>query len=211
MSTIAEQLTRLVTILCAAIGTQVARQLRPPQPVWLGAKLYLPLLAPQKRPPLPESVWSLLHHRLHRLAERFQALFDKWREGRLPPPRPKSQTRRTRPEQPKPKIHLPRAFAWVNHRIPESAPPTGVLESLLLNEPETRRFVTEVPQAGRHLRPLCQALGVTQPDWLKLPPRPRAPRPKKLRPERPWRLTDPRLGLQPNVIAAAKAAKKMGA
>jgi len=211
MSTIAEQFTRLVTILCAAIGIQVARQLRPPQPVWLGTKLYVPLVAPQKRPPLPASVWDILHRRLHRLSERFQALFDKWHHGRLPKPRPSPARRQQRPEPATPRIRLPRDFGWVNHRIPESAPPSGMLESLLLNEADTSRFVAEAPQAGRLLRPLCQALGITQPEWLQRPRLPRKPHAKKPRPERPWRLTDPRLRLEPPIIAAARAWKRKGA
>jgi hypothetical protein len=204
MSTIAEHLTRLVTILRAAIGLQVARQQRPPQPVWLGAKLYVPFLAPQKRPPLPIAVLALFHQRLDRLAERFQSLFDKWRAGRLPSPRRRTHA----PRRTAPGLRLPRGFAWAHHRLPEAAPPAGMLESLLLNEAETRRFVEEAPQAGRYLRPLCQALGIAQPEWLKLPPRPRKPRAPKPRPERPWRLTDPRLGLQPYVITAARAERK---
>lgn len=150
----------------------------------------------------------MLWLRLQRLADRFAALHDHWRRGCVLGPRPKRPSRPT--SAPAPQLRLPRAFAWVNYRIPESAPPTGMLKSLLLNEPETRRFVAEVPRAGRLLRPLCQALGVAQPEWLKLPPRPRKPRPRQPRPERPWRLTDPRLGLQPYVIAAARAAKKQG-
>jgi len=204
MLSIGAQFVRLITILRAAIGIQVARQLRPPQPVWLGARCFVPLLPPGKRPALPESVWTLLWLRLQRLADRFAALHDQWRRGCVPAPRPKRPSRPAAPGAPR----LPRAFAWVNHRILEAAPPAGMLQSLLLNEPETRRFVAEVPRAGRLLRPLCQALGVKQPEWLKLPPRPRTPRPRKPRPERPWRLTDPRLGLPPNVIAAARAAKK---
>ncbi len=205
--TLMEHLTRIVVMLRAAIGTQLTRQLRPPQPVWLGQRVFLPLIPAPKRPLLPEPVWTLLWLRLDRLRIRLHALHEKWRTGTLPKPHtPRSST--LRPQRPKPEVRLPRAFAWVNHRIPEAAPPAGFLSHILYNETEARRFVAEAPQAGRLLRPLCQALGVPQPDWLKLPPRPRKPRPQKPRPERPWRLTDPRLGLQPYVIAAARAAKK---
>ena len=202
--TLMEHLTRIVVMLRAAIGTQLTRQLRPPQPVWLGQRVFLPLTPPPKRPLLPEPVWTLLWLRLDRLLTRLHALHERWRIGTLPKPR------KPRPSQPRPKpaLRLPRAFAWVHRRIPEAGPAAGFLAHILHNDPEARRFVQEAPQAGRLLRPLCQALGVNQPDWLKLPPRPRAPRPRQPRPERPYRLTDPRLGLQPYVIAAARAAKK---
>ncbi len=204
--TLMEHLTRIVVMLRAAIGTQLTRQLRPPQPVWLGQRVFLAIVPPPKRPLLPEPVWTLLWLRLDRLLTRLHALHDRWRTGTLPTPR------KPRPSKPRPtpEIRLPRAFAWVNHRIPEAAPPAGFLSHILHNETEARQFVQDAPQAGRLLRPLCQALGVKQPDWLTLPPRPRKPRAPKPRPERPWRLTDPRLGLPPNIIAAARAAKKHG-
>jgi hypothetical protein len=100
----------------------------------------------------------------------------------------------------------------VNHRIPESAPPAGFLDHLLRNETEAAAFVAVIPRAARLLRPLCQALGVVQPPSLKRPPPPRAPRPAKPHPAkprpRPPRLTDPALALPPNVIAAARHARK---
>jgi hypothetical protein len=160
---------------------------------------------------LPEPVWTLLYLRLGRLLARFAALHAKWRANALPRPRAPRPSR-PRPRPATPPLRLPRAFAWVNHRIPECAPPTGLLKQLLHAEPELRRFVADAPSAGRLLRPLCQALGLRQPDWLRLPPRPRRPRPQPPRPprERPLALTDPRLGLQPYVIAAVRHGRKSG-
>jgi len=206
--TLMEHLTRIVTMLRAAIGTHLTRQLRPPQPVWLGTRVFLPAEPPQKRPPLPQPVWTLLWLRLARLLTRVEALHHRWRTNTLPTPRTRRPTT-PRPSPAKPEIRLPRAFAWAILRIPEAAPASGSLLHLLHNEPDTRRFIEEVPRAGRLLRPLCQALGQRQPDWLKLPPRPRKPRPAKPQSERPWRLTDPRLGLQPYVIAAARHSRKL--
>ncbi len=207
--TLLERFTSIVTMLRAAIGTHLTRQLNPPQPVWLGTRVFFPAVPPQKRPPLPESVWTLLWLRLARQLARFEALHHRWRTNTLPPPRT-PRTSDTRRQAPKPQLRLPHAFAWAILRIPEAGPAAGFLLDLLHNEPDTRRFVAEVPRAARLLRPLCQALGQRPPDWLALPPRPRKPRAPKPRPERPWRLTDPRLGLPPNVIAAARAAKKQG-
>ena len=73
-----------------------------------------------------------------------------------------------------PDLRFPRKIGWVNHRIPESAPPTGQLDAMLRDrEPELRHSLTGAPHAGRSLRPLFRALGVPQPTWLQLPRRPR--------------------------------------
>ena len=205
--TLMEHLTRIVTTLRAAIGTHLTRQLRAPQPVWLGTRVFLPAEPPRKHPPLPQPVWTLLWQRLARLLTRVETLHHRWRTNTLPTPRTRRPTT-PRPSPAKPEIRLPCEFAWVLQRIPEAAPASGSLLHLLHNEPDTRRFIEEVPRAARLLRPLCQALGQRQPDWLKLSPRPRKPRPAKPQSERPWRLTDPRLGLQPYVIAAARHSKK---
>lgn len=155
---------------------------------------------------MPIPSWALLQQRLTRIAARFQALFDRWQSNTLPTPRAPRPSRTSRPA-PHQALRLPRAQGWVSRRIPEAAPAAGFLISLLQN-PETRPFVQAAPQAGRMLRPLCRALGIPQPDWLKLPARPRPPRaPRPAKPRAP-RLTDPELRLQPYVIAAARASKK---
>jgi hypothetical protein len=223
MPTIAARFTLLVSMLRTAIGVFVAREARPLHVAWLGRQVFVERRAPARLPPLPEPVWALLQQRLLRLARRFQALFDRWQSNTLPKPRPRRCPRldagpsRT-PRKPTPR--LPRAFAWVNYRIPESAPPSGWLESLL-HDPDTKAFVQAAPQAGRLLRPLCTALGQHHPDWLKLPPRPRKPRkPRPLAPLPPASLAvnpsllpphtppQPDRPLEPYVAAAAKAWKK---
>jgi hypothetical protein len=91
----------------------------------------------------------------------------------------------------------------------------------LLRDPETQAFHAAAPQAGRLLRPLCQALGVRQPDWLRRPPRPRPaarraprPRPQGAAPPRPRTHPSPMLPtdrpLQGYVLRAADAWKKPG-
>jgi hypothetical protein len=172
-----ERFTHIVGLVRAAIGVHLARQLRPPQPVWLGERLFVPVPPPQRCPPLPEPVWTLLWRRLGRLAERFTTLYARWQSNTLPrrrPPRPGRVPSATATPRPR----LPAANGWVNHRIPESAPPSGLLDALLRQqEPELRAFLAAAPQAGRLLRPLCRALGIVQPAWLRLPARPRRPRP----------------------------------
>ena len=238
MPTLAARFTQLVSLLRTAIGVFVAREARPLHVAWLGRQVFVERRAPARLPPLPAPVWALFQQRLHRLALRFQALFDRWQSNTLPKPRPRPRQRRSphldagrlplrTPDAATPRKslpRLPRALGWVNHRIPDSAPPSGWLESLL-HDPDTQSFVHAAPQAGRLLRPLCQALGLPQPDWLRLPPRPRKPRPSRSRPllgalgalaVNPSLLpTDPSpqpdRPLQPYVAAAAKAWNKKGA
>ncbi len=65
---------------------------------------------------------------------------------------------------------LPRAFAWLPRMLPLSGGTLlGGVESLLLNFPEMQAFVTEVPQVGRLLRPICTMAGMKPPEWLALP------------------------------------------
>jgi hypothetical protein len=96
----------------------------------------------------------------------------------------------------------------VNLRVPEAGQAAAMLHMMLHEAPDARAFLTEVPRAARLLRPLCHALAVDPPAWLKLPPRPR--RPRAARPPRPrrWKLTDPELKLRPYEIRAIRYWKK---
>jgi hypothetical protein len=61
---------------------------------------------------------------------------------------------------------------WLYKRLPMSAGILrSMLEPLIVELPEMRRFVAEVPQAGRLLRPMCQMVGMRPPAWLALPKR----------------------------------------
>jgi hypothetical protein len=211
MANFAERLTWLVTTVCAALGAYGRRIASPPQPVWLGTRCYVPRPAPEPLPRLPTPLWNLFIARLQRSAARIAVLYAAWRAGTLPPARPRAPRTPPRPPQ-APAPRLPRAFAWANRRARELAAPAGLLNTLL-QEPDGRDFLTAVPRAARHIRPLCQALGLPQPDWLRLPPRlpkPRLPKPRPPKPrrERPPALTDPSLRLAPNLIAAARHARK---
>ena len=204
MSSIAERLAWIITTLCGALGAYGRRIASPPQPVWLGTRCYHPAIEPERHPRLPVALWNLFIHRVQRTAARIQVLHDQWRAGTLKPTR-----QRTRPNTRRaPSPRLPRGFAWASARARELAPTAGMLNMLLQEHPESRRFLAEVPRAARLVRPLCQALGIAQPPWLRLPPRPRPPRKPRPRRDRPPALTDPSLGLQPYVIAAARHARK---
>jgi hypothetical protein len=214
MLSVATTLALLITRLRAAIGTHLGRESRVQPPVWIGTTLYAPRIDPKAPSKLPHEVWTLLWQRLGRLSERFTALHTKWRQNRLPTPR--IRPKRPRPAPTTPRLRLPGQFGWVNRRIPECAPPAGMLDALV-RDPATKTFVEAAPQAARLLRPLCHAVGIRQPDWLALPRRKRKPRPRPPRPQaRPsfaalLRAIPPDRPLQPYVLAAAKAARKNSA
>ena len=211
MITITTRLIAILTNLRQAIAAFAAQQNRAQNLVWLGATAYSPIIPPNTPARLPDETWSLLYTRLNRMAARFTALFHRWRTGTLPAPRP---TQTGRPYTPRPILRLPTKRGWVNHRIPASAACTGQLEALL-QDPELPEFLAQAPQAGRLLRPLCHALGLPEPTWLKLPPRPKPifsplalgrgepeggrPKPEIGTPDRP---------LPPNIRAAARAWRK---
>ena len=162
--------TRLVALLTSlrhAAAAFAARQDRV-QTTWIGTQAYRPIEPPNQPPKLPAETWSLLWHRLNRLTARFQALFARWQTNTLPMPR----IRASRPYTPREYLRLPTTPGWINQRIAEAAPCAGTLD-ILLQHPELPKFLQQAPQAGRLLRPLLHALGLTLPPYLRLPPRPK--------------------------------------
>ena len=216
------QLSLLLTGLIQGLRRVIARAApvvsAPARPIWAGPELRWIMAPHGDLPLLPGPVWTLLWLRLQRLNNRLTRLYERWQAGTLPTPRPKTIRPKSArkpapqvPELPAPGMplvdapaRLPRARGWITRRIPEAGPSAGWLE-YLLQQPHARDFVQAAPQAARLLRPLCHALGVDQPAWLQLPPRPRKPR-KPRPPSEPRRLklTDPLLKLRPYEIAAAR-------
>jgi hypothetical protein len=215
------QFTNIITGLIQGLRRVIARAApvvsAPARPIWAGPEVRWIIAPHGDLPLLPGPVWTLLWLRLHRLGNRLTRLYDHWQQGTLPKPRKATQRPKTArnpppqiPELPAPGMPLveapkclPRARGWITRRIPEAGPSAGALHDLL-QQPNIQDFVQAAPQAARLLRPLCHALGVDQPAWLQLPPRPRTPR--KPRPAKPRRLklTDPVLNLRPYEIAAAR-------
>ncbi len=202
MSPLGERLAWIVATLRAALGAYALRLARPLQPALVGTTVFLPLLPPEPLPRLAPALWHLFQARLGRTVARFRALHAAWAAGTLKPSRPgrpRAPRAASAPRDPAPRDtatepppRLPRAFAWLVLRAPEAATAAGMF-NMLVEDAETRRFVAEVPRAGRLLRPLCQALGIRPPPYLRLPPRPRKPRaPRPPRPPRPS-LDDPTL------------------
>ena len=194
----------------------------PARPIWAGPELRWIIAPHGDLPILPGPVWTLLWLRLHRLNNRLARLYEHWQQGTLPTPRKPTQRPKTTPRPTPPQIpelpapgmplvdaptRLPQGRGWISRRIPEAGPSAGHLHDLL-QQPQTQEFVQAAPQAARLLRPLCHALGIDQPAWLKLPPRPRAPRkPRPAQPRRPS-LNDPDLRFRPWERPAIRAFHK---
>jgi hypothetical protein len=133
-------------------------------------------------------ICMVLWGHLLRVSARFQILFVRWREGRLPPAGPSASrpcNSRKRPRRAavlgQPKPALPRAFSWLLKHVPLASVYGSQLQHLLTN-PEMAAFLADAPQAGRLLLPLCRTLGVKPiPEML----RPRNPKPGTPAPEGP--------------------------
>ena len=217
MRSITEHLTLIVDLLARAIGVHLNHLARlsphvPCVPLGPGARYAPQPPAPPGPTPLPRETYLLLRHRLLRLKARFLALFERWQTNTLPKPRLRPKRPRTSkpvdPTAPKP-LRLPRTLGWAARRLAEAPPASGFLESLILNRAdELKPFLAAAPQAGRLLRPLCTALGLPLPDYLRLPPRPRRPRqPQPPRAPRPS-LNDPTLRWRDWELRAVRAALK---
>ena len=203
MITFLPRLVAILTSLRLAVAAYAATENRVRNTVWIGTRAYREAEDPNQPPKLPVETWTLLWHRLGRLANRFRALFTSWQAGTLPPPR---APRAPRPYTPRETPRLPAARGWINARIPAAAPCAGMLE-FLLQDPELPGFLAQVPQAGRLLRPLVRALALTAPACLKLPARPKpTPKPRPTPP--PIHAGTPDRPLPPYIRAAVRAWKK---
>ncbi len=154
-----------------------------------------------------EPLLALIYHRLTRMALRLDRLTQRWQAGTLPKPRaPQTRSAPTRPDSPKPKPSaVPKSHFWLVRLVQPTAHYIVPVENFLAN-PETRALVEAAPQAGRILRPLCRALGITPPEWLRLPARPVTPRKSRAKPPRPEPAT-PYRPLPAYIRAAVRAWK----
>jgi hypothetical protein len=128
---------------------------------------------------------------LARAALRFERLFNRWRLGTLPAPRPAAPSTPgatpTPPAAPAPReaakkrARLPSGRGWLIYTFRELRFARRQLEHWFA-APDLPAFLAEVPQAGRILRPLCHLVDLA-PAALP-PPRPPAapPATPKLRP-----------------------------
>lgn len=124
---------------------------------------------------------ALVYTRITRMVVRLDALALRWRAGTLPGPRPRPGHPRQAAPAP---LRVSRRRFWLIHIAQPTAQSISRVENFLAN-PEARTLVEAAPQAGRILRPLCHALGIQAPEWLRLPERPppvRKPRPRPVAP-----------------------------
>jgi hypothetical protein len=157
-----------------------------------------------RRDPACGPLFQLLWNRVGRAARLVGRLHALWQQGRLPRPRPSRAGRRTTVPAPS-RPEFPRRRAWLVDLGGHHAAGSGSQLQYFLQRPDAAEFLAAVPQAGRHLRPLCRMLGVDLPPVLQLPPRaPRKPRPRTLLPSPPP-LDRP---LPRYVLAAARAWRK---
>jgi hypothetical protein len=127
----------------------------------------------------------LLCHRLGHLRSRITRLAARIAAGKGSgvPRCPRTPRNPDAPPAPRRPPHLvPRDHGWMLRLMPEAAAAGSQLQHLLA-QPEMAEFAAHAPQLGRLLRPLCRALGVQRPDYLRPASRPRKPRQRP--PERP--------------------------
>ena len=108
---------------------------------------------------------SFLWLRLHRLNNRFAALYARWKNGTLPTPRPRPapgapSPARIRARRPPPPIRLPSGRLWLLKDTQRAAVAGSLLRHLIATNPELQEFMQAVPEIRRMLQPLCHALGI---------------------------------------------------
>jgi hypothetical protein len=121
---------------------------------------------------------NLAYGRLARSVGRLDRLMRLWQAGTLPVPRVRAKraaaVRKAEPAA----LRLPGGHGWLVKLLVPAGNMGANFVNLMLQDPEARALFEAAPQAGRIFRPLCRMLGLEQPAWLRLPPRPRRPRRK---------------------------------
>jgi hypothetical protein len=156
---------------------------------------------------IPIPLIKLFWRRLRRMKARFASVMARFHAGTLPTPG--SARRDPAPDRPadapsvadgpRP-LELPRYPGWVIYTICGTNLRCFELEEIL-EDPATPAHVAEVPQLGGMLRAMCRMLGVKKPAWLRLPRRPRRPRPSRRRvipPAPDWAVNAPGAILKPD-------------
>jgi hypothetical protein len=140
--------------------------------------------APKFRP-----LHTYLQTKLNRTAAKLEILFEKWQNGWRPEPRIQA-SKRERPDSVRSTPHMPTKKGWFPLSIGEDyyqANGLGNRLEQIIHTPEFQQFVTDIPQAGRLMRPLATMFHTPIPPALERPKtdhpkrvmKPRAPRPPK--------------------------------
>ncbi len=134
-------------------------------------------LAPHVNHHTPRTpVFLAAYNRIGRAAARLVTLYTRWKNNTLPALRP-SRPRTTQAPQ---KPYFPAGRAWLAGRTDHHVRGHASQLQHLLAQPEMAEFLTQVPRAGRILRPLCHMLGIEPPPAIRPPPKA-----KRIRPKRP--------------------------
>ena len=126
-----------------------------------------------------DALMERAYHYFAGAMKRLNHLYDKWRAGHLPKPR---KPRPGRTSKPTDRPRFPSTRAWLASRAIANVE-AGYLHHYMTTEPDFIRFLAEVPQAGRILRPLCHALGTDLPPSIRVDARPRKKRVYKPKPK----------------------------
>ncbi len=189
-------------LLLAAHLTQIVATLRD----IIAAHAHTEVRRDAARAPFFVRLWN----RVGRAARHVVRLHALWEQGKLPHPRP-SRAGMPRALRATPHAPFPRRHGWFTALAGYPAGGSASHLRHFLQRPDMPAFLLAVPQAGRHLRPLCRMLGVDLPPILQLPPRP--PRPAKPSPAafRPGPPGTPDRPLPREVRAAARAWRRKSA
>ena len=177
MNILVTHLRAIMTGLRAAIAAHAAR---PYADAGLAPRPITPELRAAPAQP-PAAMFVLVWSYIGRTAARLERLITLWQAGTLPTPqtpRPRAPGPAAQPAKPR----LPGGRAWLAAAAGYQTRGHASQLNHLLARPDFENFAAAVPQAARHLRPLCQMLGMSSSDPelapIRLPPRPRKPRPK---------------------------------
>ena len=145
-----------------------------------------------------ERLWlEMIGHRLLRMRRRFAAIVALLRAGKLPAPA-SAAPKAARPARPSRWIYPYKRFGWVMYDVSYFVQLEQHELEELLEDPDMEALVAAAPQLGRELRPFCHMLAVKQPEWLRLPRKPRPSRAVVIPPAPEWLLAEPGALLYPD-------------
>ena len=147
---------------------------------------------------------KLLWWRLRRLNTKFATIMAHYHAGTLPPPAPPTPPDPSSPAPASPTPRPPHRVGWVIRKILGASVWAQQLAEML-TDPKLPPAFAAAPQLGSILRPMCRMMAVKQPSWLRLPRRPRPPRPrvKQQHPPAPeWLVNSPGPNANPTWLPA---------
>src|SRR5579871_2523937 len=159
----------------------------PDQLVALAREMRLAVEARAKEPH-PKILYPLLNlawHLFGRLGRHLGFILDRFRAGTLAQPKPRraGETRRTAVAPANPREREPSRPGWLLPVMGHRGVLCATSLRALLENPDLAAFLATAPQTGRQIRPMCRALAVPLPEFLKLP---KQEKERPLSPPRAW-------------------------